>query len=50
MNGRGKHFEHKIWFLIVNQVQPTLFLRNLSFIKFKGDLEQKPLKIITSLL
>ena len=38
MNGRGKHFEHKIWFLIINQVQPTLFLRNLSFIKFKGDL------------
>ena len=38
MNGRGKHFEHKIWFLIINHVQPTLFLRNLSFIKFKGDL------------
>ena len=28
----------KFWFLIINQVQPTLFLRNLSFIKFKGDL------------
>ena len=38
MNGRGRHFEHKIWFLIINQVQPTLFLKNLSFIKFKGDL------------
>ena len=38
MNGRDKHFEHKIWFLIINQVQPTLFLRNLSFIKFKEDL------------
>ena len=38
MNGRGRHFEHKIWFLIINnQVQPTLFLKNLSFIKFKGD-------------
>ena len=38
MNGRGRHFEHKIWFLIINQVQPTLFLKNLSFIKVKGDL------------
>ena len=38
ISGRGKHFEHKIWSLIINQVQPTLFLRNLSFIKFKGDL------------
>ena len=38
MNGKGRHFEHKIWFLIINQVQPTLFLTNLSFIKFKGDL------------
>ena len=38
MNGRVKHFEHKIWFLIINQVQPTLFLKNLSFIKFKRDL------------
>ena len=38
MNGRGRHFQHKIWFLIINQVQPTLFLKNLSFIKFKGDL------------
>ena len=38
MNGRGRHFEHKIWFLIINQVQPTLFLKNLSFIKFKGHL------------
>ena len=38
MNGRCKHLEHKIWFLIINQVQPTLFLRNLSFVKFKGDL------------
>ena len=38
MNGRGRHFEHKIWFLIINQVQPTLFLKNLSFIKFKGNL------------
>ena len=38
MNGRGRHFEHKIWFLIINQVQPTLFLINLSFFKFKGDL------------
>ena len=37
MNGRGRHFEHKIWFLIF-QVQPTLFLRNLSFIKCNGDL------------
>ena len=37
MNGRARHFEHKIWFLIINQVQPTLFLKNLSFIKFKGD-------------
>ena len=38
MNGRGRHFEHKIWFLMINQVQLTLFLKNLSFIKFKGDL------------
>ena len=38
MNGRGRHFEHKIWFLIINQVQPTLFTKNLSFIKFKRDL------------
>ena len=38
MNGRGRHFEHKIWFLIINQVQPTLFPKNLSFIKFKRDL------------
>ena len=38
MNGKGKHFEHKIWFLVINHVQPTLFLRNLSFIKFKEDL------------
>ena len=38
MNGRGRHFEHKIWFLIINQVQPTLFLKILSFIKFNGDL------------
>ena len=36
MNRRGKHFEHKIWFLIINQVQPTLFLRNFIY-KFKGD-------------
>ena len=50
MNGRGKHFEHKIWFLIINQVHPTLFLRNLSFIKFKGILQQKPMKIMASLL
>ena len=26
MNGRGRHLEHKIWFLTINQVQPTLFL------------------------
>ena len=38
MDGRGRHFEHKIWFLIINQVQPTLFLKNLSFIKVKWDL------------
>ena len=38
MNGRGRHFEHKIWFLIINQVQSTLFTKNLSFIKFKRDL------------
>ena len=38
MNGRGRHFEHKIWFFVINQVQPTLFLKNLSFIKVKGDL------------
>ena len=38
MNGRGRHLEHKIWFLIINQVQPTLFPKNLSFIKFNGDL------------
>ena len=38
MNGRGRHFEHKIWLLIINQVQPTLFLKNVSFIKVKGDL------------
>ena len=38
MNGRGIHFEHKIWFLMINQVQSTLFLKHLSFIKFKGDL------------
>ena len=38
MNGRGRHFEHKTWFLIINQVQPTLFTKNLSFIKFKRDL------------
>ena len=48
MDGGGRHFEHKIWFFIINQVQPTLknlsfisknlFLKNLSFIKFKGDL------------
>ena len=38
MNERDRHFEHKIWFLIINQVQLTLFLKNLSFIKFKGDL------------
>ena len=24
MNGRGKYLEHKIWFLIINQVQPTI--------------------------
>ena len=23
MNGRGRHFEHKIWFLIINQVLAT---------------------------
>ena len=28
----------KFGFLIINQVQPTLFPKNLSFIKFKGDL------------
>ena len=39
MNGSGRHFEHKIWFLIISQVQPTLFLnKNLPFIKVKGDL------------
>ena len=39
MSGRGRHFEHKIWFLMINQVQSTLFLKNLSFyIKFKADL------------
>ena len=26
MNGRGRHLEEKIWFLTINQVQPTLFL------------------------
>ena len=26
MNGRGRHLDQKIWFLIINQVQPTLFL------------------------
>ena len=26
MNGRGRHSEQKIWFLTINQVQPTLFL------------------------
>ena len=26
MNGRGRHLEQKIWFLTINQVQPTLFL------------------------
>ena len=36
MNGRGRHFEHKIWFLIIYQVQPTPFLKKL--IKVKGDL------------
>ena len=25
-------------FLIINQIQPTPFLKNLSFIKFKADL------------
>ena len=38
MNGRGRHFEHKIWFLTINHVQPTPFLKNVSFIKVKGDL------------
>ena len=23
MNGRGRHLEQKIWFLTINQVQPT---------------------------
>ena len=27
MNGRSRHFEHTIWFLMINQVQPTLFLK-----------------------
>ena len=35
MNGRGRHLEQKIWFLTVNQVQPTLFLQKLSLIKVK---------------
>ena len=26
INGRGRHLEQKIWFLTINQVQPTLFL------------------------
>ena len=26
MNGRGRHLERKIWFLTIDQVQPTLFL------------------------
>ena len=26
MNGRWRHLEQKIWFLTINQVQPTLFL------------------------
>ena len=26
MNGRGRQLEQKIWFLTINQVQPTLFL------------------------
>ena len=26
MNGRGRHLEQKIWFLTINQVQPTQFL------------------------
>ena len=26
MNGRGRHLEQEIWFLTINQVQPTLFL------------------------
>ena len=26
MNGRGRHLQQKIWFLTINQVQPTLFL------------------------
>ena len=25
-SGRGSHLEQKIWFLTINQVQPTLFL------------------------
>ena len=38
LNGRGRHFQHKNWFLISNHVQPTLFLKKLSFIKVKGEL------------
>ena len=26
MDGRGRHLEQKIWFLTIDQVQPTLFL------------------------
>ena len=28
-SGRGRHLEQKIWFLTINQVQPTLFLYKL---------------------
>ena len=38
MNGRGRHLEQKIWFLTINQVQPTLFLQKLSLIKVKEEL------------
>ena len=26
MNGRGRHLGQKIWFITINQIQPTLFL------------------------
>ena len=26
MNGRGRHLKQTVWFLTINQVQPTLFL------------------------
>ena len=46
MNGRGRHFEHTIWFLIINQVHHSISKNTYHLLKLRGILQRKPRKII----